>query len=83
MAKRLLAKYPNSFYLSQDDFYHPRDSGHLQYIPELQSFNFDVISAIDMKKLHRKLEKLIKSGKYEYIILGKTKKCEKNTALKF
>ena len=74
MAKRLIIKYPNSYYLSQDDFYHPRDSGHLQYIPELQSFNFDVISAIDMKKLHRKLEKLVKSGKYDYIIIGTSNK---------
>jgi uridine kinase len=35
----------------------------------LKSFNFDVITAIDMQKLHKKLEKLVKSGKYEYIII--------------
>jgi len=70
LAKRLIAKYPNSYHLSQDDFYYPRDSDHFEYIPDLQSFNYDVISAIDMDKLHKKLEKLIKSGKYDYIILG-------------
>ena len=59
----------NSSYMSQDDFYFPRDSAHLKYIPELESFNFDVISAIDMDSFHRELNKRIELGKYDYIFL--------------
>ena len=69
LSKRLLAAFPSSYYLSQDDFYHKRDANHYEYIPELNSFNFDVISAIDMPKFHRKLRKIIKSNKYEYIFI--------------
>ena len=61
--------FPGAYYMSQDDFYHKRDSEHYEYIPEAESFNFDVITAIDMKKFHRKLEKIIKSGKYDLIFL--------------
>lgn len=69
LSKKLLAELPNSYYLSQDEFYHKRDSRHYDYIPELDSFNFDVISCIDMKKFHNELSKLIRLAKYEYIII--------------
>lgn len=69
LSKRLQKEFKNSTYLTQDDFYHPRDSNHLTYIPELDSFNFDVISAIDTEKFLLKLTELIDSEKYEYIFL--------------
>lgn len=68
LSKRLLASLPNCTYLSQDDFYHPRDNKHLEYLPELDSFNFDVISAINMEKFHERLRQLIESD-YDFIIL--------------
>lgn len=36
-------------------------------MPELHSFNFDVIAAIDMKKFHAELARLMRSGRYTYI----------------
>ena len=69
LAKRLLKEFKNSAYLSQDDFYFPRDGKHLSYISELESFNFDVITAINMDKLRQELEKLVDSGKYDFIFL--------------
>ena len=52
LCKRLLAELPNAYHFSQDDFYHERGSPHYTYIKELDSFNYDVISAIDMKRFH-------------------------------
>lgn len=69
LSKSLINEFPNSYHLSQDDFYHERGSKHYEFIPELNSYNFDVITAIDMKKFHAHLSSLIRSGKYAYIFL--------------
>jgi len=50
--------------LSQDDYYHPRDQNHLEFLPEFKSLNFDVITAINMDKLKNELYHLIESNKY-------------------
>jgi uridine kinase len=91
-----MLQFPNSFYLSQDDFYFERPDPnnnlavpdfnnltttdqvnnsnsqpeeHYKYIPELESYNFDVIDCIDMKKFHRELNKLIKLNTYDFIFM--------------
>ena len=69
LSKKLLDMIPNSITFSQDDFYHKRDESHYQYIAELDSFNFDVITAIDMTKFHIELGRLVRSGLYEWIFL--------------
>ena len=69
LSKRLQKEFKNSAYLSQDDFYHPRDSKHFTYLPELDSFNFDVITVINMDKFYQELKKLIVLEKYDYIFL--------------
>lgn len=84
LSKKLLLNFPNSFYLSQDDFYFERPdfnnnvaggeaettaASHYKYIPELDSYNFDVIDCIDMDRFHKELNKLIKLAKYDYIFL--------------
>lgn len=69
LSKRLLCEFPNSFYLSQDDFYHERNSDHYEYIEELDSFNFDVITAIDMIKFHKELNKHVRTGQYDFIFI--------------
>jgi uridine kinase len=70
LTKKLYAEFaPHSYHFSQDDFYHPRDAQHLEYIEELDSFNFDVISAINMEKFRQELNKIRESGKYEYIFV--------------
>lgn len=69
LCKRLLDELPNAYHLSQDDFYYERGSVHYTYIPELSSFNYDVISAIDMKRFHTELARLLRSPqRYSYII---------------
>lgn len=52
LCRRLLEGLPNAYHLSQDDFYHEHGSSHYSFIPELDSFNYDIISAIDMKQFH-------------------------------
>lgn len=69
LSKKLLAKYDRSCYLQQDEFYYPRDTDHLEYINDLESFNFDVITAINMDKFRLTLAKLIESGTCDYIFL--------------
>lgn len=69
LSKKLQKALKTSTYLTQDDFYFPRDSDHLEFIDELNSFNFDVINAIDMDKFHAELKNAIDSEKYEYIFL--------------
>lgn len=72
LSKRLLLEFPNSYHFSQDDFYHDRVHNKEAYhwIDELQSYNFDVISCIDMKRFRSELQKLVELGKYDYIFLG-------------
>lgn len=69
LSKRLQAALPNCTYLTQDDFYFPRDRDHLPYIEELDSLNFDVISAIDVDKFLGTLGELVASNKFDYILL--------------
>lgn len=69
LCKNLLNAFPNSVYLSQDEFYLERNCQNYQFIQEADSFNFDVISAIDMKKFHSNLSKLLYNEKYEYIFV--------------
>lgn len=69
LSKKLIAEFKNCVYLQQDDFYYPRTEQYLDYIPELESFNFDVISAINMEKFHQEVRRLIDMNIYDYIIL--------------
>lgn len=69
LCKRLMSELANAYHLSQDDFYHERGSSHYTYMPELSSFNYDVISAIDMKRFHAELARLFRSPqRYSYIL---------------
>lgn len=68
LSNLLEKELPNSIVLRQDDFYvlDPKD---LEYIPDLKSYNFDTINAINMEKLYSLLKKLIDSEKYNFIIV--------------
>lgn len=69
LCKRLLAELPNTYHLSQDDFYHERGSSHYTYLPDLDSYNYDVISAIDMNRFHVELARLLRlPQRYSYIV---------------
>ena len=69
MSRRLHKSFINSILIAQDDFYYPRDSQHLEYINELNSYNFDTIKAIDMDAFHTELKRVIDSRQYDYIFL--------------
>ncbi|CAF0971169.1 unnamed protein product [Brachionus calyciflorus] len=69
LSKSLQKEFISSTFLTQDDYYFPRDSDHLEFISELNSFNFDVISAIDVDKFFYELIDIKNSGKYELIFL--------------
>lgn len=69
LCKHLNNELPNSICIFQDDFYHERNEKNLQYLPEADSFNFDVITAIDMEKFKSELIALKNSEKYEYILI--------------
>ena len=57
----------NAYHISQDDYYYPREQ--LEYLHELDSYNFDVISAINMQQFKQDILKLCKSEKYDYILI--------------
>jgi len=63
LATSLSKAIENSVLISQDDYYHDKDSGLLQYMEHLQSFNWDLSSAIDMKKLAARVKEVTL---YEY-----------------
>jgi len=71
LSRTLMSQLSNACYLSQDDFYHSRDNRdqHYEYIPELESFNFDVISCIDMHKFHKELNRLMRLNAYDWIVV--------------
>ena len=69
LAKRLFATHPHSAYITQDNFYHPRTTQFLNFLPELDSFNFDEISAINMSALHAELDSLVAANTYEFIFI--------------
>ena len=67
MSNFLNKELKNAYHISQDDYYHPRDQ--LDYIEELESHNFDVISAINMDAFKNDILKLVKSEKYDFILI--------------
>lgn len=69
MSTRLQKTFINSVLLAQDDFYYPRDSHHLEYIADLDSYNFDTIKAIDMDTFHVELRKLVDLAHYDFVFL--------------
>lgn len=68
LAKRLQNSLPNAIVLEQDNFYY-QDNNLLDYLHDLQSYNYDVITAIDVIKLRKELQNLINSGLNKYIII--------------
>lgn len=69
LCKHLINEFDNSIYLCQDNYYLEKNEKNLEYIPEAESFNFDVITAIDMNKFRFKLNALKTSNKYDFIFI--------------
>ena len=62
LSKLLLEHFKNSAYICQDTYFYKRDSGKLEYKPELNSHNYDTIDAVDSETFLTDLNNLIKSN---------------------
>ena len=69
LCKLLAKELNNSIHISQDDYYRERNVANLEYIPEVESFNFDVITAIDTDKLNEDIVALRDSEQYDFILV--------------
>lgn len=69
LTEQLVLNIPNSISIIQDDFYFLLNSGKLEYLQDLQSFNFDTPEAIDFEKLIDNVQVLKDSGKNEFIFV--------------
>jgi nicotinamide/nicotinate riboside kinase len=69
LCKFLKNEFNNSICLNQDDYYRERNEDNLEYVSEADSFNFDVITAIDMDRFKKDIIKLRDSGIYDFIFI--------------
>lgn len=59
IANELCNKLTDSVLIHQDDYYHPIGSPKLEYIEELQHYNWDTLSAIDVDRLVNDVQSII------------------------
>lgn len=70
LTNHLLSEFKNSVSIAQDNYYYLENSGFLEYIEDINYYNYDVLSAINMNKFYNDLIKLINySPKYDYIFV--------------
>lgn len=62
ISNELCKLIPNSVIIHQDDYFHPTGSDVLEYIEEVQHYNWDVVTAIDSERLVHDVEKIISSS---------------------
>lgn len=60
VSKELNKLIPQSVVISQDDYFLDVNDPRHTWIPELNHINFDILSSLDMKKMHQDLLSLIK-----------------------
>ncbi|XP_066903564.1 nicotinamide riboside kinase 1 isoform X3 [Halyomorpha halys] len=59
LAKALQARYPGAHYICQDSYFRPVTwPGHV-YVPEVDHFNWDVMSALDMETMVKDVHQLV------------------------
>lgn len=59
---RLQKKFKDSHIIRQDDYFLLQDDPRHTLIPELNHFNWEILSSLDMPKMHSDLLKLINSN---------------------
>ncbi|XP_065223971.1 nicotinamide riboside kinase 2 isoform X2 [Planococcus citri] len=52
---------PNSVIIHQDDYFHPMGSEVLEYIEEVQHYNWDTVTAIDSERMINDVKQIISS----------------------
>lgn len=55
----LQKKFKNSIMMKQDDYFLPQNDSRHILIPELNHFNWEILSSLDMKKMHDDVLKFI------------------------
>lgn len=60
VAKQLQSKLPGSVLIHQDDFFFKIGSPQLEYVDEVQHYNWDVISAIDTERLIKEIQNVMR-----------------------
>lgn len=59
IANELHNKLPESMLIHQDDYFHPVGSPKLEYIDEVQHYNWDKLSAIDTDRMVDDVHRII------------------------
>lgn len=62
LSNEIHAKLPNSVIINQDDYFLPMDSPLHTTVPELNHINFDIMSSLDMQKMHADILKVIQGS---------------------
>ena len=70
LCKLLLNHFKNSIHICQDNFFHPKDSGKLEYKPALNAYNYDVFECVDSEKFLSEFEKVTNhSPMYDVVLV--------------
>ncbi|XP_012261926.2 nicotinamide riboside kinase 1 [Athalia rosae] len=65
LSNKIHAKLSDSVIVNQDDYFLPVDSPRHTFIPELNHINFDILSSLDMQKMHRDVLNILRNRKSE------------------
>jgi len=70
LSRLLIEKFPRSAYICQDKYFYTRDSGKLEFKPEVHSHNWDCIGAIDWESFYKQLQEIqAKSYAYDFLFI--------------
>ncbi|PSN29756.1 Nicotinamide riboside kinase 1 [Blattella germanica] len=72
LARSLKDILPGSEFICQDDFFLPEDSERHTFIPALKHNNWEIMSSLDMDKMHKTVDNILSSGNPSSIISFQT-----------
>ncbi|XP_069687897.1 nicotinamide riboside kinase 1 [Periplaneta americana] len=73
LAKSLHNALPGSLLICQDDFFLPLDSELHTFIPNLKHFNWEIMSSLDMEKMHSTVENILSTNNAKSVLLNDLK----------
>lgn len=65
IANKLSSIFPNSRVINQDSYFLPVDDDRHVWIPELNHINFDILTSLDMDKMHSDIKDIILDSTYQ------------------
>lgn len=72
LAKKIQEKTKCSILIRQDDYFWPQEDPRHTLIPELNHFNWEILSSLDMKKMHLDIVKILESAddkEIDYLVI--------------